>query len=605
MISLQLFQKVYFMRIAVLDQDKCRPKDCDRMCYRFCPMVRNKVYAIKFEKDQEKPIIVEPLCSGCGICVKKCPFGALEIVNLPSELESECSHRFGENTFKLFRLPVPTPSMVTGLVGKNGTGKTTALKVLAGEIKPNLGLFDKPPEWEEIILHFRGSLLQDYFEKVQSGEVKVIHKPQYVEKISQMMDSKVATVLKRADERGIMSRVIELFELEGLLNRSASVLSGGECQRLAIATALCREATVYIFDEPSSYLDVRQRMKAARAIRSLVEEGKIVLVAEHDIAMLDYLSDKVCVIYGEPAVYGIVSHPYSVRTGINIYLDGYLPEDNMRFRNQPIKFHVKPPTPSWHSDEKLYEWEELRQSFKGFNLEVAAGAIYKGEVIGVLGPNGIGKTTFIKMISGLEGPAKGKLELPEELSISYKPQYIQTDYDGTVVRLLRDNAGEEFETSHYRSEIIAPLHLEKFLDRKVSELSGGEAQKVVVAACLSKKAKLYLIDEPSAFLDVEERLAVAKIIRRNVESLEAAAIVVEHDVSVQDFIADRLMPFFGEPGKLGKASEPMGLREGMNFFLKNVALTFRRDPTTGRPRVNKENSKMDRHQKEIGEYYYE
>jgi len=567
-------------------------------------MVRSKVYAVKFERDEEKPVLVESLCSGCGICIKKCPFGALAIVNLPSELESECSHRFGENTFKLFRLPVPIPSKVTGLVGKNGTGKTTALKILAGEIKLNLGLFDNPPEWDEVIRHFRGSLLQEYFEKVRRGDVKAVHKPQYVDKISQLMNVKVATVLKRADERGIMERVVELFELEELLERSATVLSGGECQRLAIAAALCRQADVYIFDEPSSYLDVRQRMNAAKAIRGLVEDEKIVLVAEHDIAMLDYLSDKVCVIYGEPAVYGIVSHPYSVRTGINIYLDGYLPEDNMRFRNQPIKFHVKPPTPSWHSDEKLYEWEPLKRSFRSFKLEVAAGAIYKGEVIGVLGPNGTGKTTFIKMISGIEKPSKGGVKLSKELPISYKPQHIQTDYDGTVDGLLRESAGDEFESSHYRSEVIEPLHLEKFLDRKVNELSGGEAQKVAVASCLSRKAKLYLIDEPSAFLDVEERLAVAKIIRRNVESLEAAAIVVEHDVSVQDFIADRLMPFSGEPGRLGKALKPMGLREGMNLFLKDVKLTFRRDPATGRPRVNKEESKMDRHQKEIGEYYY-
>ncbi|MEM2720392.1 MAG: 4Fe-4S binding protein, partial [Candidatus Bathyarchaeia archaeon] len=132
-------------RVAVLDADKCKPKRCDRVCYRFCPMVRSRVEAIRFEDN--RPVIVEALCSGCGICVKKCPFKAISIVNLPNELEAECSHRFGQNSFKLYRLPVPLPGVVLGLLGKNGIGKTTTLKILSGEIKPNLGRYDNPPDW--------------------------------------------------------------------------------------------------------------------------------------------------------------------------------------------------------------------------------------------------------------------------------------------------------------------------------------------------------------------------------------------------------------------------------------------------------------------------
>ncbi|HDI07029.1 MAG TPA: 4Fe-4S dicluster domain-containing protein, partial [Candidatus Bathyarchaeota archaeon] len=169
------------VRVAVLDSDKCRPKHCNRLCYRFCPMIRSKVEAIRFEN--EKPVIVESLCVGCGICVKKCPFKALSIVNLPDELEKECSHRFGVNTFKLFRLPTPTPGVVLGLLGKNGVGKTTAIKILSGEIKLNLGKFDEPPSWEEIVQHYRGSTLQEYFEKLSRGKLRVVHKPQYVDKI--------------------------------------------------------------------------------------------------------------------------------------------------------------------------------------------------------------------------------------------------------------------------------------------------------------------------------------------------------------------------------------------------------------------------------------
>src|SRR5690606_11710371 len=136
------------------------------------------------------------------------------------------------------------------------------------------------------------------------------------------------------------------------------------------------------------------------------------------------------------------------------------------------------------------------------------------------------------------------------------------------------------------------------------ELSGGELQKVAIAASLSRKADLLLLDEPSAYLDVDERLNMAKALRRIVESRGVPAFVVEHDVVTQDFLADRLMVFSGEPGVSGNANQPTTLRKGMNLFLKDMDVTFRRDSITRRPRVNKEGSRLDVMQKEIGEYYY-
>ena len=85
---------------------------------------------------------------------------------------------------------------------------------------------------------------------------------------------------------------------------------------------------------------------------------------------------------------------------------------------------------------------------------------------------------------------------------------------------------------------------------------------------------------------------------------EKTALIVEHDVMMVDYLSDRLIVFEGQPGRFGKASKPMGMREGMNRFLASVGVTFRRDPDTGRPRANKEGSVKDREQKERGEYYY-
>ena len=126
------------MRVAVLHEDRCQPKKCQNECYNFCPPVRNGIEVITWQKNN-KPIVSEPLCIGCGICVHKCPHDALTIVNLPDEQEKETIHRYGINEFRLFGLPSPEENKVIGILGANGTGKTTAISLLAGEIIPNLG----------------------------------------------------------------------------------------------------------------------------------------------------------------------------------------------------------------------------------------------------------------------------------------------------------------------------------------------------------------------------------------------------------------------------------------------------------------------------------
>jgi len=590
------------VRIAVLDKERCESKRCGRPCYRFCPPVRNKIEAIMFEG--EKPQIVESLCVGCGICVRKCPFKAISIVNLADELEEECSHRFGPNTFKLFRLPTPSPGVVLGLLGQNGIGKTTALNILSGEIKPNLGNYSEPPEWAELSQVFRGSMLQEYFRRLGEGNLKVVHKPQYVDRIPRVISGRVEELLRKVDERNRLDQLAEELQLRTVWNRDLKVLSGGELQLVAVVASICREADVYLFDEPSSYLDVKQRLQAAKAIRTLKQDGKTVIVAEHDLAILDYLSDQICIFYGDPGLYGVVSHVHGVRVGINIYLEGFIPDENVRFRKDPIVFHVKPPASPLTVGEPLFEWSQIKKSYGEFEFQAVPGEVKRGEVVGIFGPNGIGKTTFVRVLAGIENADSGDTSAPSEIRVSYKPQYISPQYTGSVIELLKETAEKDFGTSFYHSQILQPLKMELILDREVTELSGGELQRVAIAACLSREAELYLLDEPSAYLDVEERLSVARTIRRVIENRKVTAFVVEHDVVAQDFIADRLMIFTGEPGLHGLANPPTDLRNGMNSFLKEMEITFRRDPQTKRPRVNKEGSRLDRHQKMTGEFYY-
>ena len=137
------------MRVAVVEKTLCRPDKCNLECVRFCPINRGGAKCVWIDEETKKARISEELCVGCGICVKKCPFHAISIVNLPEKLKRDLVHRYGPNAFELFRLPIPKEGKVLGIIGGNGIGKSTSLKLLSGKIKPNLGRYNNPPDWDE------------------------------------------------------------------------------------------------------------------------------------------------------------------------------------------------------------------------------------------------------------------------------------------------------------------------------------------------------------------------------------------------------------------------------------------------------------------------
>ncbi|OYT30810.1 MAG: ribosome biogenesis/translation initiation ATPase RLI [Thermofilum sp. ex4484_79] len=593
------------MRVAVIDNALCKPSKCMHECIRFCPINRSGSKCVWIDESVDKARISEQLCVGCGICIKKCPFKAISIVNLPEKLSKDIVHRYGPNGFELFKLPIPKVGKIVGIIGGNGVGKSTSLKILSGILRPNLGRYDNPPSWDEIILRFRGSELQPYFEKLSTGELRAVLKPQVIDKIPKAVKGTVSEILTRIDERGIIKDLKDMLALEKIWERNIKYLSGGELQRLAISAAIAREADIYLIDEPSSYLDVRERLRVAKAIRTLTREKKYVLLVEHDLAVLDYLSDMIHIIYGVPGVYGITSLPRGVRVGINAFLQGFLKEENIRIREYRVEFNIRPPGREVIHEKKLLEWSDLTKKLGDFRLSVKAGEIYMGEVIGILGPNGIGKTTFVRMLANTINPDEGYICSSRPIKMSYKPQFIsKVSYPGSLREFLSE-AGVDISSSFVQSELIKPLRLNPLMDRDISELSGGELQRAMIALALGKEADIYLLDEPMAYLDIEQRYAVARVIRRLTEEKRAATFVVEHDIVAIDFVASSIMVFLGEPGSKGLGYAPMSLRDGMNMFLKAVGVTFRRDPETLRPRINKEGSWLDRYQKEVlKEYYY-
>jgi len=591
-------------RIAIVSTDKCKPKRCRQECKKSCPVVRMGKLCIEVTPSDKIATISESLCIGCGICVKKCPFEAVAIINLPSNLDKCTTHRYSANSFKLHRLPIPRPGEVLGLVGTNGIGKSTALKILAGKQKPNLGSYQQPPDWTEILAYFRGSELQNYFTKILEDDLKAVIKPQYVDQIPRAVKGSVQSLLDKKDELKNQAQVCDILDLLKVKDRNVEDLSGGELQRFACAMVCIQDADIFMFDEPSSYLDVKQRLNAARAIRDLLQGNKFIIVVEHDLSVLDYLSDYVCVLYGVPGAYGVVTMPFSVREGINIFLDGFVPTENLRFREDALQFKVSENA----TEEEVkrmtsYDYPTMSKTLGTFKINVTEGKFSDSEILVLLGENGTGKTTFIRMMAGKLEPDSGSGEVPA-LNISFKPQKISPKHQGTTRQLLHDRIRDAYVHPQFVADVMRPLKIDDIIDQEVQNLSGGELQRVALALCLGKPADVYLIDEPSAYLDSEQRLVAAKVIKRFILHAKKTGFVVEHDFIMATYLADRVIVFEGSPSVETTANSPQSLLSGMNKFLEQLKVTFRRDPNNYRPRINKANSIKDCEQKLSGNFFF-
>ncbi len=402
---------------------------------------------------------------------------------------------------------------LTVVTGPSGGGKSTLLRVFNG-----------------LVPHFHGGRISGHAEvaghdivatptRKLARDVGFVFQDPELQTVYATVDREVAFGLENiaVSPRDIPGRVFAALEEAGvghLAGRLMRTLSGGERQRVALASALAMNPSLVVLDEPTSQLDPEGATLVLAAARRIVREGRGVIISEHrPEPLLDDAQRFLVVEQGRVEVTGRVHTP-------------------------------PPPRMDRHPAAGAEAWR-VRRGAAGFDgrpvLEDVDLAGAAGEVVALMGPNGGGKTTLLRLIAGLQAPFAGAVErrpgriayLPQNPAALLHRPSVRAEVQFTIDR-AGDGNGDRAQT------ILDQLGLREVADRYPRDLSSGERQRAALAAVLTGRPQLVLLDEPTRGMDVTSRQALVRLVS-SLRDRGAAVVIATHDADLRGAVADRVI----------------------------------------------------------------
>lgn len=449
----------------------------------------------------------------------------------PLNVPKEPPIHVNENGFQLYSLPEIPEAGAHGIAGSDSLGKTTSLLLLAGKIDPSKG-------WYAAVTRYGGTRLGEHLKRLEADNTRVSLKPQDIARLRHMPD--LHKNIEDLEIRGEIASDLGITDVPKI--GELEKLDAAELQLVAIAAALSSRADIYLLDEPTNFLDIRQKMRVAALIRK-VAATKPIIIADHDIAFLDFTCDTIQILYGEAEKWSALTETYPAARALGYIVGGYIPEKKFTLAS-PTR-----PAKRMPAGEILMKINGMRIKRPGFELRMPAGEIRKGGHIAVIGEKGLGRSSLLGAIAGEIKPASG--EIKGTPAISLKPQHLSVR---NVKNLMKG----------VPTELIKSIGLERLMGRGPYTPSEGERQKLAVMMCLAKEADLYIFDEPSQGLDILSRLAAARLIAE-----KPAALVTDHDIFFLASITEDAWLLSGKPGQRSEVTKrqlPLAIKSLLKEF---------------------------------------